>query len=278
MEDMADDAVIAAPADDESLLAAVVGATWQEYYRARFAALAAGGGAWHWNWAAALVPFWMRFRRMPVAVAVYAVDVIAFAWITGRLQDELGRPTALAVAAVVVLGGMSVAQGGLATAAYHAQARRAVARARRAHGGDAAAAAAALGRRAPHLTPGSVAVHVITSVLVFALLAVAAGLAVPHYHDRTLFYRATMKSDLRNLVTAQEGYFQDSLRYAGSAASLALVVTEGVTVEVAFASAEGFRAVARHASEPRYTCEIWVGAVPDRRPDTVEGIPSCHAD
>jgi ABC-type Fe3+ transport system permease subunit len=171
---------------------------------------------------------------------------------------------------------MSVAQGGLATAAYHAQTRRAVARARRAHGVDAAAAA--LGRRAPRLTPGSVAVHVMTSVLVFALLAVVAGLAVPHYHDRSLFYRATMKSDLRNLVTAQEGYFQDSLRYAGSAASLALVVTEGVTVEVGFASAEGFHAVARHASEPRYTCEIWVGAVPDRRPDTVEGVPSCHAD
>ncbi len=273
---MVDDPVTAPAGDDDALFAAYVGPNWQEFYQARFAARAAGGGSWSWNWAAALVPFWMSFRRMRLAIALYAVNVLLFVWITGWLQHGLGRATAVAVAAAAVLGGMSIAQGGLATAGYHRQARRAVARARHRHAGDPAAVARDLAGRAPRLTPLSVAVHVITSVLVFLLLVVVASLALPHYHDRTLMYRAMMKSDLRNLVTAQEWFFGDSLRYAASLASLQFVPSPDIATAVAFASAEGFHAVATHTADTQYRCEIWVGAVPDRRPGTTEGVPSCH--
>lgn len=262
--------------DDEPLFAAFVGANWPEFYRARFAARDTTKRSWSWNWAAALVPFWLSFRRMPLGVAVYAIEVFLVVQLTGWLQGMVAPDLALGLAVALVFGGFSLAQGGLATAAYHERARAAVRRARVRHGADTATAAAELGRHAPRLTPLSLAVHVIASVLVFLLLSAAVITFLPHRHNRTSdFYRAMMRSDLMNLVTAEELFFADSLRYTLSLGSLDFFASPNVRIQIVFASAEGFQATATH-TRTDWTCDVWVGAVPDRPAGTEAGVPSCR--
>ena len=82
---------------DEPLLAAAVGANWERYYRPRFATRAAGGPAWMWNHAAALVPFWMSFRRLEVSLPVHFVQVLGFAALAQLAGDAMPAEAAIGV-------------------------------------------------------------------------------------------------------------------------------------------------------------------------------------
>lgn len=85
-------------------------------------------------------------------------------------------------------------------------------------------------------------------------------------------YEAAMRSDLRNLVTAQAVYFADHGTYARALGALTSFTTNGGSVEIVAASSDGWRAVARH---PRAgsECRIAIGtAVP---PGGVAGQPQC---
>jgi len=245
---------------DEPLLAAYVGANW-DYYRPRFTARAAGGSRWMWNHAAALVPFWMSFRRLDVSLAVHFVQVVGFATIAQLATDAVGAGTATVLELAIPLGVTAVLQGGFGTSQVYRLARRAVATARRRHGDDAAVATA-LARRAPRLTPGAITLQVAGSALLLALFLAIVGAFAPHSHDRTKAYRAMMKSDLRNLVTHQDAVHADSGRYTTAPDTMFYRVSSGVTITVVSASADGFHATAVHERLPGWLCEIAVGAAP----------------
>lgn len=262
---------------DEPLLAAYVGANW-DYYRPRFAARAAGGSRWMWNHAAALVPFWMSYRRLDVALAIHFVQVLGFAVIAQLTSDAVGAGTATVLGLAVPLGATAVLQGGFGTSQVHRLARRAVAAARRRHGDDAAAATVALARRAPRLTPGSITLHAAGSLLMLALfLAIVAAFA-PHSHDHRNVFRAVMRSDLRNLVTHQEAVHADSGRYTTAPDTMFYRSSPGVSVAVVSASVDAFRATAVHDRLPGWVCEITVGAAPDTGVGDARlaGTPECH--
>jgi hypothetical protein len=261
---------------DEPLLAAAVGANW-DYYRPRFAARAAGGPWWMWNHAAALVPFWMSFRRLDVSLAVHFIQVLGFAVIAQLGSEAVGAGTATVLGLVIPLGVTAALQGGFGTSQVYRLARRAVAIARRQHGEDVAAAAAALARRAPRLTAGAITLHVAGSVIMLALFAAIVAAFAPHSHDRTMAYRAAMKSDLRNLVTHQEAVLADSGRYTTAPDTMFYRASSGVTVTVAEASADGFRAMAVHERLPGCVCEIAVGAGVGTGADSARSeTPECH--
>lgn len=84
-------------------------------------------------------------------------------------------------------------------------------------------------------------------------------------------YLATMKSDLRNLVTAEEGHFADNLTY--TARPEAFVASAGVTVTIQNAGRTGWSAVARH-QQSSTTCRIYVGSA--TVPGLNEGEPKCE--
>lgn len=86
-------------------------------------------------------------------------------------------------------------------------------------------------------------------------------------------YEATMKSDLRNLVVAQEAHFADHLTYARFISSLGYYVTSsGVSVEIVEANRDGWRAVARH-QETLTQCRMAIGSAV--APGDVEAVPEC---
>src|SRR5690348_17832154 len=52
-------------------------------------------------------------------------------------------------------------------------------------------------------------------LIVVVIIGILAAIAIPKFaNTKAKAYVASMKSDLRNVVTAQEGFFADSVRYA----------------------------------------------------------------
>lgn len=86
---------------------------------------------------------------------------------------------------------------------------------------------------------------------------------------------AAVRSDLRNLVTAQEAYFANHVRYATSIDSLQYQISANVEVRLTAATPTGWSASGRYAGA-EFTCVIFVGHVPKPRPDATEGAPLCE--
>jgi hypothetical protein len=92
---------------------------------------------------------------------------------------------------------------------------------------------------------------------------------------------AAMRRSLRDLVTAEESYFADSLRYTKSLRVLARNITPyapaaGVTVTIESVVGESWRATATDRAAPGWTCGNYVGTgVSSYVPGQKESIPRC---
>lgn len=95
---------------------------------------------------------------------------------------------------------------------------------------------------------------------------------VRYTSDTERAYAASMKSDLRNLVTAEEAYFADSVRYTSNLGSW-FSTTSGVVGPTIRVTADGWTAWVSHTQTP-LTCAIYVGSTA-RSPATKEGEPRC---
>lgn len=83
--------------------------------------------------------------------------------------------------------------------------------------------------------------------------------------------KAAVKSDLRNLVMAEEAFFADSTRYGYNRDLGAnYAATTGDSIVVQFASDKGFHAIGWHPYLPDTRCGVWVGVAP---PDGMHGAP-----
>lgn len=90
-------------------------------------------------------------------------------------------------------------------------------------------------------------------------------------------YAAAMRSDLRNLHTAQELHYADHYRYVDDLAALGDYFTpsDGVTIELGSSDpANGFRATAEHVATD-IVCALVVGNERLRPPATEHGVVAC---
>jgi hypothetical protein len=80
--------------------------------------------------------------------------------------------------------------------------------------------------------------------------------------DTDRAYVAMMKSDLRNLVTAQEAYFSDHATYAASLSQLSNLFrpSTGVVVSLTAGTSKGWSGTATHPSLPGASCSVFVGS------------------
>ena len=111
-------------------------------------------------------------------------------------------------------------------------------------------------------------------LIVVVIIGVLAAIAIPKFaNTKEKAYVASMKSDLRNLVTAQEAYFSDNnSTYASSTGAMGTNYksSSGVTVTINSNTATGWTASAKHASTTK-TCAISLGGGA-----TNEGEPICQ--
>lgn len=94
-------------------------------------------------------------------------------------------------------------------------------------------------------------------------------------HSREDAYVAGMRSDLRNLITAQEMYFADQVTYAHSVSRLNYSVSAGNTITIGTATGTGWNATASNNGTTK-TCGIFVGAASAPIPAQSEGAPMCQ--
>src|SRR5256885_15463715 len=97
------------------------------------------------------------------------------------------------------------------------------------------------------------------------------------FRSKEKAYLASMKSDLRNLVTAEEAYFADSVKYTTNLGT-AYATTSGVGVApgqpiTITLTADGWQATVVHSTPPKQ-CAIYVGSTTTTWA-TKEGEPKC---
>ena len=82
------------------------------------------------------------------------------------------------------------------------------------------------------------------------IIGILAAIAIPKFaNTKQKAYVATVKTDLRNLVTAEEAYFSDNMTYTTTTANLNYNVSAGNTVTVGSANGTGWSATAKNNAD-----------------------------
>lgn len=124
------------------------------------------------------------------------------------------------------------------------------------------------------MTHRSVGFTLVELVIVLALIGLLLTIVIPRLsstRDKALI--ATMKTDLRNLVTAEELWKVDSGRYTSSFPPVVWDVSSGVTGPTITITGDGWTAAVGHESSTR-TCAVFVGST-TLPPAVHEGVPAC---
>jgi hypothetical protein len=127
----------------------------------------------------------------------------------------------------------------------------------------------------------------IRTLLVIPALLVAAqsvraqeGLTPDQERERAALI--AMKSDLRNLITAQESYFADHSAYASSMDGLKFRTSENVSVRLTATQNNAWGAESRSTLLPNVACTVFINLAEANRPkvggkllNAREGEPAC---
>jgi type IV pilus assembly protein PilA len=113
-------------------------------------------------------------------------------------------------------------------------------------------------------------------LIVVVIIGILAAIAIPKFaNTKEKAYIASMKADLRNLVTAQEAYFADNVTYASTTSNLQFNISAGNTVTVTAASGTGWSATSNNTATTK-TCGIFVGSATPPVTGEAEGAPTCQ--
>lgn len=111
-------------------------------------------------------------------------------------------------------------------------------------------------------------------LIVVVIIGVLAAIAIPKFGaSKDKAYVASMKSDLRNLVTAQESYFtENNSQYAQAVTDLGTAYrpSSAVTVTLGTVTNTGWSATAAHSASTK-TCALSIGGSA-----TADGTPVCN--
>jgi prepilin-type N-terminal cleavage/methylation domain-containing protein len=114
-------------------------------------------------------------------------------------------------------------------------------------------------------------------LIVMVIIGILVAVLIPRWaNSRDRAFQAAMKSDLRNLATAEESYFYDNASYTTSLSALiGFRSSQGVTVTINQASMGGWSATASHPASSRQ-CYLFVGSASPVGAATAEGQVACQ--
>ena len=113
-------------------------------------------------------------------------------------------------------------------------------------------------------------------LIVVVIIGILAAIAIPKFaNTKERAYVATMQSDLRNLVTVEEGYLANNQTYTTSQANLNYAPSGRVTVTIGSATGSGWSATASY-NGTAITCAVFYGNTTPVTPATAEGSPACR--
>ena len=114
-------------------------------------------------------------------------------------------------------------------------------------------------------------------LIAMEIVAILATIATPRLQQlKTNAYVAGMRSDLRNLVTAEEVFFADSAKYTSTVSQLKYSVTGGGTAPIITTGAGYWTALDTHPNVPLTQCAIGMNTTNPLVGIAVnEGEPAC---
>jgi prepilin-type N-terminal cleavage/methylation domain-containing protein len=115
-------------------------------------------------------------------------------------------------------------------------------------------------------------------LIVVVIIGILAAIAIPKFSaTREKAFISTMKSDLKNLASQQEIYYNDNFSYAATLAQAEAGQSDGVVITINENSGTGWSATATHAGMPAEQCGLYHGgaAAAGGSPAAEAGIVTC---
>ena len=116
-------------------------------------------------------------------------------------------------------------------------------------------------------------------LIVVVIIGILAAIAIPKFAStKSKAYTAAMKTDLRNLVTAEEGYFSDYQAFTNNLTGLNFSPSLNVNINAGTITVDpnnaGWKSTATHNLVPNKTCEVQVGN--QVAAGQKDGVPFCY--
>jgi len=115
-------------------------------------------------------------------------------------------------------------------------------------------------------------------LIVVVIIGILAVIAIPKFSNtKERAIVSQMRSDLRNMVTAQESYISDALTYYNGpipGPALAYGPSGSNVIVLSGVTSTGWAAVATSPSSSR-TCAIFIGSAPPPAPASIAGLAAC---
>jgi len=114
-------------------------------------------------------------------------------------------------------------------------------------------------------------------LIVIVIIGILAAIGIPKFaNSKSKAYITAMKSDLRNLVNAEESFFSDSSRYTTLIASLNFKASTGVNAPTITTYSGSWTATNSHTQLVGAQCGIGVNTTNPIHPVAGEGEPACQ--
>ena len=114
-------------------------------------------------------------------------------------------------------------------------------------------------------------------LIVVVIIGILAAFAVPKFQNtKGKANAAALKSDLRNMATAQEAYFYENGTYTTSIGALKFDPSPGVVFTFGVATPGGWSATVTHPQAYPILCGLFMGGAPAIAPATIEGLIACQ--
>lgn len=115
-------------------------------------------------------------------------------------------------------------------------------------------------------------------LIVVVIIGILAAIAIPKFaNTREKAYVSSMKSDLRNLATAEEIYYSDgnNFQYTSDTGALEFSESDGVNLAIGVATSTGWSASATHDATT-WTCAVYYGDAAAVAPASQPGVVTCN--
>ena len=114
-------------------------------------------------------------------------------------------------------------------------------------------------------------------LIVVVIIGILAAIAIPKFaNTKSKAYITAMKSDLRNMVTAEEAFFSDSSKYSTDLTQINFKQSTGVNTPTITTGAGYWSATVSHSQLPSSTCAIAVNTTNPLVSTANDGEPVCQ--
>lgn len=113
-------------------------------------------------------------------------------------------------------------------------------------------------------------------LIVVVIIGILATIAIPKFQNtKGKANAAALRSDLRNLATAEEAYFYEHGAYTSSLPAMNFNGSPGVVFTFSGATPGGWGATVTHPQAYPIQCALFVGSAAPVAPATIEGLIKC---